>query len=272
MDIAKLKNTANTIRQEALKQIYLAGSGHPGSSLSSADILTVLYFNEVLKHDSKYPTWEDRDYFILSNGHACPAWYAVLAIRGYFPKEELENFRSLGHFLQGHPDKSRMSWIETSTGSLGQGISVGLGLALGLKKLNKENLVYVLESDGEQDEGSVWEVNRIAAHYKLDNLKVIIDRNGMQIDASTEKVSALEPLNKKYESFGWQVEECDGHNFQILSDSIKKILAVKDKPAVLIAKTIRGKGVSFMENSLSYHAKSLTKEEYNNALSELNNF
>lgn len=260
---------ANTIRWEAIKEIYLAGSGHMGSSLSSADILTALYFGNILKHNPLNAKWDGRDYFILSNGHACPAWYAVLAYRGFFPIPELENFRDFGHFLQGHPDKSKFADTETTTGSLGQGITVGLGIAWGLKRTGKKNLVYVLESDGEQDEGAVWEVNRIAAHQKLDNLKVIIDRNGMQIDAKTEEVSALEPLDEKYQSFGWNVTTVNGHDIKEIIRAVGEINLVKDKPSVIIAKTVRGKGVSYMENSLKYHAKSLTREEFEIAKKEL---
>jgi transketolase len=269
LDLEKLKKTARQVRIETIKAIYQAGSGHPGSSLSTVEILTGLYFGGILKHSSQKPKWEDRDYFILSNGHACPSWYTILAISGYFPMEELSHLREFGHFLQGHPDKSKFELVETTTGSLGQGIAVGLGLALGLKSLNRKNLVYVLESDGEQDEGAVWEVNRIASHYKLNNLKIIIDRNGMQIDNFTEKNSALEPLDLKYESFGFAVKTIDGHNFQDVIPGLGWLKEIKDKPGVLIAKTTRGKGVSFMENSLGYHARSLTKKEYYDALSEL---
>lgn len=265
-----MEKIAKNIRFEAVKQIYLAGSGHPGSSLSSADILTALYFGGLLKHNPLDPKWEERDYFILSNGHACPAWYAVLANRGYFPVQELEQFRELSHFLQGHPDKSRFEFTETTTGSLGQGITVGLGIAWGLKRTGRNNRVYVLESDGEQDEGAVWEVNRIAAHHKLDNLNVIIDRNGMQIDAKTEEESALEPLDAKYKSFNWFVKTIDGHNMQEIIDAVNEIKGVKNMPSVLIAKTVRGRGVSFMENSLKFHAKTLTKEEFEIAEKELN--
>ncbi len=269
MDHSEFSNLSRKVRLEAIKAIYSAGSGHPGSSLSGADILTVLYLGKILKFNPQNPGWDKRDYFILSNGHACPAWYAVLALENYFNIDELSHLREFGHFLQGHPDKSKFPEIETTTGSLGQGITVALGLALGLKKLKKENLVYVLESDGEQDEGAVWEVNRIAAHYKLDNLKVIIDRNRMQIDAPTESDSALEPLDKKYESFGWKVLTVDGHKIEELIDGINTIKNIKNQPSVLIARTIRGKGVSFMENSPLYHARSLSKDEYEKAIKEL---
>lgn len=267
--IDELKEIAQKVRIESIKAIYQAGSGHPGSSLSSAEILTVLYFGGILKHDQKNPFSNERDYFILSNGHACPAWYSALALSGYFDLSELSHLREIGHFLQGHPDKSKFNLVETTTGSLGQGITVGLGLALGLKRLNKDNLVYVLESDGEQDEGAVWEVNRIASHYKLNNLKIIIDRNGMQIDFPTEKDSALEPLDKKYESFGFQTKTIEGHDTEQVIKGLNWLKEIKTGPGVLIAKTTRGKGVSFMENSLLYHARSLSRKEYEDALSEL---
>lgn len=269
MDIESLKSVAKKIRTLSLTEIYQAKSGHPGSSLSSADILTALYFLPILKFDKTNAYNEERDYFILSNGHACPAWYAVLSQIGFIEENELVNLRKFGHFLQGHPDKSKFPLAETSTGSLGQGICVGLGLALGLKKLKKNNKVYVLESDGEQDEGSVWEVNRIAAFYGLDNLQVIIDRNKMQIDGPTEKESALEPLDEKYQSFGWYVKKINGHDFTELKDGLGEIMVIKNQPAVLIAETIRGKGVSFMEQSPLYHAKELSEEEYKKAVEEI---
>ncbi|MBI3981032.1 transketolase [Candidatus Microgenomates bacterium] len=268
MDV-DLKSQAKKIRLLALMSIYQAKSGHPGSSLSSADILTALYFIPILKIDKANAFSQNRDYFILSNGHACPAWYAVLSQLGFIQESELVNLRKFGHFLQGHPDKSKFPLVESTTGSLGQGITVGLGLAMGLKNLKKDNRVYVLESDGEQDEGSVWEVNRIAAHYQLDNLKVIIDRNKMQIDGPTEKQSALEPLDEKYKSFGWFVKKINGHDFSQLKSGLNEIKQVKGQPAVLIAETIRGKGVSFMEQSVLYHAKTLTEEEYNKAKNEI---
>lgn len=271
MKVSDLELIAKRVRTLSIKAIYEAKSGHPGSSLSSADILTALYFLPVLRLDKKNALNENRDYFILSNGHACPAWYAVLSQIGFFPEEELFNLRKFGHFLQGHPDKSKFPLVETTTGSLGQGITVALGLAMGLKSLKRNNRVYVLESDGEQDEGSVWEVNRIASFYQLDNLRVIVDRNKMQIDGPTELCSALEPLDEKYRSFGWYVKKINGHDFEQLTQGFSEAETVRGKPSVIIAETIRGKGVSFMEQSPLYHARSLTEQEYQNALKELEN-
>lgn len=268
MNTTKLENISKEIRRNVIKMIYQAGSGHPGGSLSVTDILVALYFGNILKYDPKDPKWEDRDYFILSNGHECPAWYAVLAKADYFPQEKLSSLRSFNSPLQGHPEKGRLSAVETTTGSLGQGICVGVGIALGLKRQGKNNHVFVITSDGEQDEGSVWEALRIASVYNLTNLTVIIDRNNMQIDGPTEEISRLEPLANKYQSFGWETEEIDGHDFQQLIS----VLAKKNKeerPRVIIAKTIRGKGVSFMEGNIHYHAKKLTEEEYKEALEEL---
>lgn len=268
MDESELKTIAKQIRRDVIEMIYHAGSGHPGGSLSVTDILVALYFSGILKYDSKRPDLEDRDYFILSNGHECPAWYAVLAKAGYFPEKNLASLRSFGSPLQGHPEKGRLLAVETTTGSLGQGICVGVGIALGLKRQGKNNHVFIVTSDGEQDEGSVWETLRIASVYNLTNLTLIIDRNNMQIDGPTEEISRLEPLANKYQSFGWDTEEIDGHNFQQLISVLAK-KNNEEKPRVIIAKTIRGKGVSFMEQSSHYHAKKLTEEEYKKALSEL---
>lgn len=268
MDESELKTIAKQIRRDVIEMIYKARSGHPGGSLSVTDILVALYFGGILKYDKNNPDWEDRDYFILSNGHECPAWYAVLAKAGYFPKEKLLSLRDFGSPLQGHPEKERLSAVETTTGSLGQGICVGVGIALGLKRQGKNNHVFIVTSDGEQDEGSVWEVLRIVSTYNLDNLTVIIDRNNMQIDGPTEEISRLEPLANKYQSFGWETEEIDGHDFQQLISVLAK-KNKEEKPRAIIAKTIRGKGVSFMEGNIHYHAKKLTDEEYKEALEEL---
>lgn len=265
--VTELENTAREIRKKVIEMIYHAGSGHPGGSLSVVDILVTLYFGGILKYDKNYPNWEGRDYFILSNGHVCPAWYAVLAKAGFFPEEELFSLRNFGSPLQGHPEKGRLNAIETTTGSLGQGICVGVGIALGLKRQKRNNHVFVITSDGEQDEGSVWESLRITSSYELNNFTMIIDRNGMQIDGPTEKISMLEPLAEKYQAFGWETKEIDGHNFRKLIDAFQE--KEKIKPLVIIAKTIRGKGVSFMEDSPEFHAKKLTQEEYQKAIREL---
>jgi transketolase len=268
MNETELNTIAKEIRREVIEMIYSAGSGHPGGSLSITDILVSLYFGGILKFDPKNPKWEKRDYFILSNGHECPSWYAVLAKAGFINHEMLMTLRDFNSPLQGHPEKGRLPFIETTTGSLGQGICVGVGLALGLIRQNKENHVYVLTSDGEHDEGSVWEALRIASHFGLDNLTVIVDKNGMQIDGETEKVSNLNPLLEKYISFGWNAKEINGHNFTDLQNCLST-KTMNGKPTGIIAKTIRGKGISFMENSPMYHAKKLTKEEYQKAMEEL---
>lgn len=261
---------AKEIRRDVIEMIYCAGSGHPGGSLSVTDILVALYFGGILKYNNKNPHWEGRDYFILSNGHECPSWYAVLSKAGCVSRGLLMKLRDFNSPLQGHPEKGRLPMIETTTGSLGQGICVGVGIALGLKRQKKSNHVYIVTSDGEHDEGSVWETLRIASHYGLDNLTVIVDRNSMQIDGKTEKVSMLNPLKTKYESFGWETVEINGHDYKQLTSSLSK-RNPNGKPYAIIAKTIRGKGVSFMENSPLYHAKKLTDEEYQKTIKELSN-
>lgn len=265
--IEGMKEIAREIRLKVIEMVYQSGRAHPGGSLSAADILVALYFGGILRYDPQNPKREGRDFFILSNGHTCPDWYAVLAKANFFPKEKLTSLRELGSPLQGHPEKGRLDVIETTTGSLGQGICVGVGIAIGLKRQKSINRVFILTSDGEQDEGSVWEALRIAAFEKLDNLTIIIDRNGMQIDGPTEKISSLEPLKEKYLAFGFEVEVVDGHNLSQLVNTLRK--RTQGKPYAIIAKTIRGKGVSFMENSPHYHAKTLTKEEYFKAIAEL---
>lgn len=268
MNETDLKNISKEIRRNVIEMIYRAGSGHPGGSLSVTDIIVSLYFGGILKFDVKNPQWEKRDYFILSNGHECPAWYAILAKAGCIDRELLRTLRDFNSPLQGHPEKGRLPYIETTTGSLGQGICVGVGMALGLKSQNKTNHVYVLTSDGEHEEGSVWEALRIAGHYGLDNLTIIADRNGMQIDGETENVSKLNPLKEKYESFGLNTVEIDGHNFHKLYTALSN-QNTNGKPYGIIANTIRGKGVSFMEQSPLYHAKKLSEEEYKKAIEEL---
>lgn len=247
---------ARKIRREVLQAIYTAGSGHPGGSLSATDLLVALYFGGVMSAG---------DRFILSAGHLCPAWYATLNYKSQIPNYKL---RKLGSPLQGHPYKIMAPFVETSTGSLGQGISVGVGLALGLKMKKKKGLVFVLSSNGEQEEGQVWEAAMFARQHNLNNLCLIIDDNGMQIGGETEKITALELLNEKYEAFGWRALEINGHNFDQILTALR--MAGKDSvPLVIVAKTIRGKGVSFMENQLKYHSTSLTKEELERALREL---
>ena len=255
-----LDNISRELRRNIVEMIYQAGSGHPGGSLSSLDLLVGLYFGGFLAKEDK---------FILSAGHVCPAWYSVLNSKFEIRNSKLKGLRELGSERQGHPYKKMAEFVETSTGSLGQGISVGVGMALGKKLKNERGIIWVLSSDGEQEEGQTWEAIMWAAKQKLDNFCLIIDRNGMQIGGETEKVSQLEPLKQKYEAFGWRVLEIDGHDFKQILAAYEMVKKHNDAPAVVIARTIRGKGISFMENQERYHACTLTEEEYKKALKEL---
>ena len=271
LTISELQNTAKAIRKDSIEAIYRAGSGHPGGSLSATDILVSLFFGGVLNLDKKDLKSEKRDRFVLSCGHVCPSYYAVLARLGFFNEDLLNSLRDLGSSLQGHPSSVYSDFIETSTGSLGQGLSVGAGMALGLKfKMQGSKCkVVVLSSDGEQNEGSHWEAVMQAAFHKLGNLCLIIDKNGMQIGGETKKVLDMNSLSAKYKTFGWEVYEADGHDFRSLLSVFSRFNEEKDKPKVVICKTVRGKGVSFMENSLKYHSCSLSEEEYREAMEEL---
>ncbi|MCF7908646.1 MAG: transketolase [Candidatus Omnitrophica bacterium] len=262
-----LKNKANDIRKLIIQMLAEAGSGHPGGSLSSADIIACLYF-EVLNHDPKNPALVDRDRFHLSKGHCCPAVYAALALSGYFPKQEIFTLRKFGSILQGHPDR-RTPGIEVASGSLGQGISVALGMALTAKLDKKSWRTYCLIGDGESQEGNIWEAAMAAAHFKLDNLCVIVDFNRFQIDGRIEEVMALEPLVNKWESFGWHVIECDGHNVEELVQAFGKARTVTLKPTIIVAHTVKGKGVSFMEHVADFHGRAPTEKEKEVAFKEL---
>ena len=270
--IEKLESIAKTIRKEIIEMIYLAGSGHPGGSLSCADILTVLFFGGILNHDPANPTLKDRDRFILSKGHAAPALYATLAEAGYFDRGELKTLRKLHSKLQGHPDMLKCPGIEVSTGSLGQGLSVASGLAFGLKKKNCESSIFVLLGDGECQEGQVWEASMFAAHNKLDNLVAIVDFNGLQIDGKVDEVMSLGNLSDKFSSFGWNVCEVCGHDIDALLETLsgyKQSSKTLKKPTCIIANTIKGKGVSFMENQTSWHGKAPNEEQFACAMKEL---
>ena len=267
-NISELKEIARKIRVDVIKMTNAAGSGHPGGSLSSADILAVLYFN-VLNHDPNNPSWEDRDIFVLSKGHSCPALYSALARIGYFPVEDLMTLRKLGSKLQGHPHVGCLPCLEASTGSLGQGLSIAVGAALGLRLDKKKSRVYCLMGDGEQQEGQIWEAAMSAAHYKLDNLCGIIDRNRLQIDGFTKDVMDYEPLEKKWECFGWHVISVDGHDIKALLKAFEDAKKIKNKPTVIIADTIKGKGVSFMENVVILHGQAPNDEEMKKALNDL---
>ena len=266
--LKRLRKIANRVRKHIIKMTGLAKSGHPGGSLSAADILTVLFFYK-MKHDPDNPDWEERDIFILSKGHASPVLYAVLAESGYFPVEELWQFRKLTSHLQGHPDRLMTPGVEMSTGSLGQGLSVANGVALAFKLDRSPRRVYVLMGDGEIQEGQIWEAAMTAAHYKLDNLTAIIDYNRLQIDGPVDKVKSLEPLADKWRAFGWEVIEIDGHDMVQIIEALEKAEKIKGKPTVIIAHTVKGKGVSFMENKVKFHGVAPSEEEMKKALEEL---
>ena len=266
-DIAILEEKARTIRKHVVNMIFEAGSGHPGGSLSCVDIITVLYFHE-MRFNPAEPDEADRDRFILSKGHAAPTLYATLAECGYFPVNELLSLRKFGRLLQGHPDIA-IHGVEASTGSLGQGLSISCGIALAAKIDNKESRIYTLLGDGECDEGQVWEAAILASHYKLDNLTAIVDRNGLQIDGPTEKVLSLEPIAGKWKEFGWHVIEIDGNKIPEIIEAFDEARQIKGKPTVIIAHTLKGKGVSFMEWICAFHGKGLNKDEMKIALQEL---
>ncbi|MFA6331908.1 MAG: transketolase [Methanoregula sp.] len=266
-DTVRLEDKARIIRKHVINMIFNAGSGHPGGSLSCVDILTVLYFSH-MNHNPRNPRWDGRDRFILSKGHAAPALYATLAECGYFPLSNLTSLRKFGSLLQGHPD-THIPGIEASTGSLGQGLSVACGMALAAKMDNKKNRVYALLGDGECDEGQVWEAALFASHYKLDNLTAIIDRNGLQIDGPTEKILRLEPIAGKWREFGWNILEIDGNRIENIIEGLDTAKMNSGKPTAIIAHTLKGKGVSFMEWINAFHGKTLSKDEMKIALKEL---
>ena len=266
--LKRLERTANFIRRSVIEMLMEAGSGHSAGPLGMADIFTALYFH-ILRHNPKRPTWGDRDRVVLSNGHICPVQYAALAHAGYFPVEELKTLRKLGTRLQGHPHRGALPGVETTSGPLGSGISQAAGIALAGRLLNKKYRVFCLTSDGEHQEGNLWEAAMFVAKYRLNNLTVIVDRNNIQIDGYTEKVMPLEPLHKKYEAFGWHVLEIDGHNMTQLVDATNEASAIYERPTVIIAHTIPGRGVSFMEGDYHWHGKPPSHDEAIKALTEL---
>lgn len=267
-ELLLLQKISNNIREDIIKTLVEAGSGHSAGPLGMADIFTALYFN-VLKHNPKKPDWDGRDRLVLSNGHICPVLYATLAEAGYFPKEELKTLRKIDSKLQGHPHRSVLPGLETTSGPLGSGISQSSGMALVAKMDSKPWRVYCLTSDGEHDEGNTWEAIMFAAKYQLNNLTVIVDRNNIQIDGHTEDVMPLGDLGKKYESFGWYVLDIDGHNFNEIISSLNKAQSIYEKPTVIIAHTIPGKGVDFMENRYEWHGKPPNPDEAKKALHQL---
>lgn len=252
LDTQKLEKKANEIRIDIIKMLLEAGSGHSAGPLGMADIFTALYFH-ILKNDPKRPDWEERDMLVLSNGHICPVWYVTLAHAGYFPVSELKTLRKLGTRLQGHPHRGSLPGIETTSGPLGSGLSQACGMAYALRMDASKRWVYALMSDGEQDAGNTWEAVLFAGKYKLNNLTAIIDRNNIQIDGFTEDIMPLEPIRGKYEAFGWHVLEVDGHNFEQIIDACEEAKAIFNKPVVIIAHTIPGKGVDFMEKDFRWH-------------------
>ena len=262
------RKLAREIRLSILKMIYEAGSGHAGGSLSATELITTLYFDK-MKVDAANPKWEERDRFIPSKGHCAPALYAVLAEKGYFPKSNLDTFRRLNSILQGHPDLLKTPGVDMSTGSLGHGPSVGLGMALAGRLSNKDFYVYVLIGCGEMNEGQIWEAAMAAVKFKLDHLIVLLDYNRYQLDGAMDDVMPLGDVVAKWQSFGWNVIEVNGHEAEEISDGIDKAKQTKDVPSILIARTVKGKGVSFMENTHVWHGKQISEQEYRKAVSEL---
>ncbi len=267
MEIKELKKKANKIRKDIIEMLVEAKSGHSAGPLGMVDVFTALYFGGVVKYDAKKPNWPERDMVVLSNAHICPVWYATMAHAGYLPIKELKTLRKLGTRLQGHPNRLDLPGIETSGGSLGQGLSIACGMAYSSHKLDKkDNWIWALTSDGEHDEGQMWEAAMFAGKNKLFNITQIMDRNNIQIDGYTEDVMPLEPLKEKYEAFGWHVMEVDGHNIEEIIEACNKSKAIFEKPSLIIAHTIPGKGVDFMEWKYSWHGKAPCAEEGRKAL------
>ncbi len=266
--VDQLEDIAKQVRRDTLVMLNRAGSGHTGGSLSSVEILTALFFSK-MKHRPHDPSWDQRDRFVLSKGHAAPAFYAVLARCGYFPLEDLVSLRKLGSHLQGHPDCKFTPGVEVPTGSLGQGLSMANGIALAVRLDGKTSRVYVFLGDGEVQEGQIWEAAMSATHYKLDNLCAILDHNHLQIDGTVEEVMNIEPLSDKWRAFGWAVININGHDYTQILTSLDKAEKTKGQPSIIIAETIKGKGVSFFENKVEYHGVAPTDEELERALKEL---
>ncbi len=268
--IEELRVKAKQLRRDVLTMIYRAGSGHPGGSLSVVDILVILYY-KVMQVDPQNYLDPRRDRLVLSKGHACPALYAVLADRGFFPAEHLKSLRQVGSPLQGHPDMRKIPGVEMSTGSLGQGLSAANGMALAARLEQVRRRVYVILGDGEIQEGQIWEAALTAAHYRLDNVTAFLDYNGLQIDGWHRDVMSLEPVAEKWRSFGWHTLEVDGHDYASLLETIRRAHLNKGAPTMIIAHTVKGKGVSFMENQIDWHGRAPNEEEYKQALAELEN-
>ena len=264
----ELEQKAKKVRQDIIEEVYSAKSGHPGGSLSIADILTVLYFRE-MNIQPENPDWEERDRFVLSKGHCSPALYSCLANRGFFPVEDLKGFRNINSYLQGHPDKNKVPGVDMTTGSLGQGLSAANGMAIAGKVDKKEYRVYCVLGDGEIEEGQIWEAAMAASQYKLDNLCVIVDNNNLQIDGTIEEVMSSYPIDEKFRSFGFQVINIDGHDIEEIIKAFEVAKNVKGKPTCIIAKTTKGKGITFMENQAGWHGKAPNEEQYQQAMKEM---
>ena len=267
-NVKDLEKKAREVRKGIIEAVYSNKSGHPGGSLSVADILTVLYFNE-MNIDEKNPKWEERDRLVLSKGHCAPALYSCLANRGFFDIDDLKTFRNINSYLQGHPDMKKIPGVDMTTGSLGQGLSVANGMAISAKLDNKDYKVYCILGDGEIEEGQIWEAAMASNKYKLDNLCVIVDNNNLQIDGTIEEVMNSYPIDEKFRSFGFQIINIDGHDMQEIMDAFEVAKNVKEKPTCIIAKTIKGKGISFMENQVGWHGKAPNEEQYLKAIKEL---
>ena len=268
MSIKELRTMATTIRCDIIDMITTANAGHPGGSLSAADIVTALYFR-IMRIDPINPNWQDRDRFILSKGHACPVWYAALAERGYFDKSHLNTLRQLNSILQGHPDMNKTPGIDMTAGSLGHGLSAGLGMALSGKMRKKDYHVWIIIGDGESQEGSIWEAAMSGAKWKLDNLTAILDHNNLQNDDCVDTEMPIEPVTDKWRAFGWHVVEIDGHDMEAIVEALENAKSFQGMPTIIIAHTIKGKGVSFMENVVDWHGKAPCKEEAIQALEEI---
>ena len=264
----QLQITACKVRMGIIESTHSAKAGHPGGSLSATEIFTYLYFKE-MHIDPKNPKWEDRDRFVLSKGHTTPGLYSALAQRGFFPVEDLPTLRHIDSYLQGHPNMNTVPGVDMSTGSLGQGVSVATGMALGLKKTGKSSRVYSLLGDGEIQEGQVWEACMAAGHYKLDNLCIVVDNNGLQIDGSVADVMSPYPIVDKLEAFGFAVQQIDGHDFDAIEAAFEAARKVTGKPSAIVVKTVKGKGVSYMENQAGWHGKAPNDAEYEQAMAEL---
>ena len=264
----QLSLLACKVRQHIIEGTFHAKSGHPGGSLSAADVITYLYFRE-MKVDPKNPQWEDRDRFVLSKGHAAPALYGTLAVKGFFPEDEIQNLRKPSSYLQGHPDMKGIPGVDMSTGSLGQGVSCAVGMALAGKIAKKDYRVYAVLGDGEIQEGQVWEAAMFASHKKLDNLTIFIDNNNLQIDGTMDEVNSPYPIPEKFQAFGWHTVEIDGHDFDQIEAAVAEAKSVTDKPTAVIMHTVKGKGVSFMEHQVGWHGVAPNAEQYEAAMNEL---